>query len=223
MTTDKTKSLWGQHFRLVAEGLAETDVVIFVERLMRQHRQSLEQLDHITSLHELAKKTVEDAEKIGATIIDEARIEASAEAERIIADATRQARQIVDEGQTVAAERTDAARADIEAQEAELRRRVLERTARIDTALRSLVESAKLELSTRMRSHYLAKHLYESVHFIPAFEGLIGEIEKDLATDARDTELAAQVIGPVESDESVGPAAAETNGAEPPIPEPADD
>ncbi|MCH8149269.1 MAG: hypothetical protein IH987_15010, partial [Planctomycetes bacterium] len=61
MTSDKSKSLWGQNFRVVLEGLAETDVVIFVEKLMRQHRESLKQLDHIASLHELATKMVQDA------------------------------------------------------------------------------------------------------------------------------------------------------------------
>jgi len=29
-----------------------------------------------------------------------------------------------------------------------------------------------------MRSHYNGKHLYQSVHFIPAFHALIREIER---------------------------------------------
>ena len=219
MTTDKTKSLWGQDFRLVAEGLAETDVVIFVERLMRGHRQSLEQLDHIASLHELAKKTVEDAEKIASTIIEEARSEANAEAERIFAEATRKAGEIVEEGELAAGERSEAAREDIEAQEAELRARTLERTSRIDSALRTLVDAAKLELSTRMRSHYLGKHLYESVHFIPAFERLIRDVEKDLS-GARDGGPATRVVEPEEADESAGPG--EVEEAESPAPNPTD-
>ena len=31
MASDKSKTLWGKNFRIVTEGLAETDVVIFVE------------------------------------------------------------------------------------------------------------------------------------------------------------------------------------------------
>ena len=68
MGDEKVKSLWGQDFRVVSEGLAETDVVIFVEKMMRQHRDSLKQLDHIAALHELATKTVEDAEQLSSDI-----------------------------------------------------------------------------------------------------------------------------------------------------------
>ena len=189
MTTDKSKSLWEQDFRLVTEGLAETDVVIFVERLMREHRQRVEQLDHIESLHELAKKTVEDAEKIAASTRQEGRADAHAEAERIVAEAHRKATEIIEDGDRAANERAEAARAAIAALETEFHAKGLRRSARLDSAFQALVESAKQELSTRMPRHYVGKHLYQSVNFIPAFEKLIREVEDEIS-------VAGEVVDP---------------------------
>ena len=50
MPADKVRNLWGQDFR--SKGLAENDVVVFVEKLMSQHRESLKQADHLASLHD---------------------------------------------------------------------------------------------------------------------------------------------------------------------------
>jgi len=37
-----------------------------------------------------------------------------------------------------------------------------------------------------MRSDYIGKHLYQSVHFIPAFHALIREIEAGMKKEERD-------------------------------------
>ena len=156
MTSDKSsKSLWGKDIRLVAEGLAETDVVIFVERLMREHRQSLDQLDHISSLHELAKKTVEDAERIAAGIVDEARQKAQAEAEGIVAEGRQRVDEVIEASERDADVLSEAAREQSIAIEIEFKKLATERFGRVDAALRGLVEAAKAELATRMPTHYL--------------------------------------------------------------------
>ena len=183
MTTDRSKSLWGQKFRVVSEGLAETDVVIFVEKLMRQHRESLKQLDHISSLHELATKTVEDAGALAANIKEEAKSESESEFGRIVDDAVEKARGIVEQADAAASERTESSRAEAVAISAEGRHRLRERVASLDSALKELEESAVIELSTRMPSHYIAKHLYQSVHFLPAFRKLMKEIEAQIAEE----------------------------------------
>ena len=51
------------------------------------------------------------------------------------------------------------------------------------------MESAKQGLSTRMPRHYVGKHLYQSVNFIPAFEKLIREVEDEIS-------VAGEVVDP---------------------------
>ena len=94
MPADKVRNLWGQDFRILSKGLAENDVVVFVEKLMSQHRESLKQADHLASLHELAAMTVEEAERMAASIKEEARKEVEAESARITAEARARAEQV---------------------------------------------------------------------------------------------------------------------------------
>ena len=183
MSTEKAKSLWGQDFRVVSEGLAETDVVIFVEKLMRQHRESLKQLDHIAALHELATKTVEDAEQMATTIREEAKTQSNADSASMVAEAKKKAGQILEEADKAAKDRTEAARDTIAAVAQESRRHLRQRITEIDEALAALKESAVRELSGRMPSHYIGKHLYQGVHFLPAFENFVKKVDADLAQD----------------------------------------
>ena len=184
MASNKSKTLWGKDFRVVAEGLAETDVVIFVEQLLAEHREKLEQLDHVESLHELAKKTVEEAEELARGIRHEASREAEAESARILAEAEESAQQILEDAERAAVEQAEAASVRLATIEAEVRRSAQVRIAEIDAALKVLKESAVKELSTRMRSHYIGKHLYQSVHFIPAFESFIEAVSKGQASQS---------------------------------------
>ena len=183
MSTEKAKSLWGQDFRVVSEGLAETDVVIFVEKLMRQHRESLKQLDHIAALHELATKTVEDAEQLASTIREEARMQSDTDSASIVAEAKKTAGQILDGRAKAAKDQTQAARDTIASIDQESRQQLRQRIAGIDEALEALKDSAIRELSARMPSHYIGKHLSQSVHFLPAFENFVKKVDADLAQD----------------------------------------
>ena len=183
MTTNKVKSMWGQDFRVVAEGLAETDVVIFIERLMREYREGLEQLDHVSSLRALATKTVEEAERLASNIRDEARRGSEAASAKIIAEAREKAQVILQEAEIASREMVEAARRKVTAIEGESLKRTRQRIVEIDSALRALKESAVEELSTRMPSHYIGKHLYQGVHFISAFDSLIRAVEAELSRD----------------------------------------
>ena len=133
------------------------------------------------SLHELAKKTVEEAEGLARGIRQEASREAEAESSRILAEAEESAREILEDGDRAAAEQARAASVRLANIQAEFQRSAQERVAEIDAALKVLKESAVKELSTRMRSHYIGKHLYQSVHFIPAFESFIEAVSKGQA------------------------------------------
>ena len=183
MASDKVKNLWGKDFRVVAQGLAETDVVIFVEKLMRSHRERVKQLDHIDSLHQLATKTVEDAERMSETIMRDAGKASEAESSRLTTEAQSQAADVLEKAQTAAQQLVEAARAQAVELHKEHKSRLQHHLSEIDSALVALKEAAERELSTRMRSHYIGKHLYQSVHFIPAFETLIKQVERGLSIE----------------------------------------
>ena len=181
--TEDKKVLWGQDFRVVTEGLAETDVVIFVEKLLGRHRERVQQLDHISALNELATKTVEDAQALALSIEEEARARADSEMEKVVADARREAESIVAAGRRAAAELVSNAAADVESMKAESRVALRERTQKLDTALKAVEDAAVQELSKRMSTHYIWKYLNQSAHFLPAFRALIDEVEAQLASE----------------------------------------
>ena len=186
MVRERTKSLWGQDFRVVNDGLEESDVATFVDRLMSQHLETREQLDHLDALRDLAKKSVEEAEHLASSMREEAKRESEAASARILAEAKARAREILKKPKRLASLHEVAVRSSIAAIETDYRKKALDRMARIESALLSLKESAIKELSTRMRSHYIGKHLYQSVHFIPAFEKLIKEVEDELVKGPED-------------------------------------
>ena len=180
---EEKKVLWGQDFRVVTEGLAETDVVVFVEKLLGRHRERVQQLDHLSALNELATKTVEDAQALARSIEDEARAKASSESEEVIAEARREAESILEAGRRTAADLVRNAAADVESMKADSRTALRERIQKIDAALKAVEDAAVQELSTRMQSHYIWKYLNQSVHFLPAFRALVDEVEAQLDSE----------------------------------------
>ena len=87
------KVLWGEEFHVVPEGLAEDEVVSFVDDLMEQSRQIRDDQERQASLHRLAEQTVVEADKLAASIKQQARGEAEAEAARLIAAAEQEGRE----------------------------------------------------------------------------------------------------------------------------------
>ena len=88
--------MWGQEFRIVPAGLDESDVKRFVEELMRRYEASVERASHIEPLHELARKTVEEAEQIAVAIEKRAKEEGVRLADRIKSEAEGSAAEVVD-------------------------------------------------------------------------------------------------------------------------------
>ncbi len=95
MEPNRTKKLWGQDFRLVPDGLDVTDVALFVEGLMSRYQSSIDKASHIEPLHELARKTVEEAEHIAGEIKLRSEEEAKNLATQIRSDAEHSADEIV--------------------------------------------------------------------------------------------------------------------------------
>lgn len=99
----KTRQLWEQEFSLVKEGLAEDQVVQFVNELIARHRVQLEQRERIEAFPSLrAKQIVAEAERAAANLRLTARKEAEAEAARLEAEARQRAQEIVSEAKNQA-------------------------------------------------------------------------------------------------------------------------
>ena len=81
---------------MVPMGLAEKDVSDFVEELMARHRKTEERLEHIDSLHELAARTLRDAQALAEDIKERERKEADDYAQEVISKANEQARAILE-------------------------------------------------------------------------------------------------------------------------------
>jgi len=81
---------------VVPMGLAEKDVSDFVEELMVRHRDAEERLKHIDSLHELATRTLQDAQALVEDIKERERKEAYEKAQEIISKANEQALAIIE-------------------------------------------------------------------------------------------------------------------------------
>jgi cell division septum initiation protein DivIVA len=95
MESNRVKKLWGQDFRIVPDGLNVTDVALFVEGLMSRYQSSIDKASHIEPLHELARKTVEEAEHIAGEIKRRSEEEAESLATQIRSDAEHSADEIV--------------------------------------------------------------------------------------------------------------------------------
>ena len=181
MTSDKAKTLWGQDFRVVAQGLAETDVVIFIEKLMREHREKLKQLDHIASLHELATKTVQDAERIANTLLEDTKRDVEAQSSLIIKEAKTRAGELLQDAETAAHSYDEAARKEVTQARAQYLSKARQRLADIEGAINDVKDAAIDELSSRMPSHYIGKHLSQSIQFLAAFDSLVEHLNKGLS------------------------------------------
>ena len=92
---DHLKRIWGQEFRIVPQGLDESDVKLFVDELMRRYEASVERASHIEPLHELARKTVEEAEQIAGAIEKRAEEKGVRLAGQIKSEAERSAADVV--------------------------------------------------------------------------------------------------------------------------------
>ena len=124
MQANDVKTLWGHEFRIVSDGLAETDVVAFAERLMSQNRDNAEDDKYVASLRELGNRTFEKAEALAKEIKEQAEKEAE-----------RRSAEIVSEAERVADEITALATRAATAIEAESRKKAREKLADLDANL----------------------------------------------------------------------------------------
>ena len=112
MENANVKELWGVEFRLVPEGLAEEDVVSFVNDLQVKRKQGQGDDGGQASLLKLAEQTVIEADRLAESIKDQAREEAEEQAAAILAvskkQAIKEARGLVDKAQREVTVQTEA-------------------------------------------------------------------------------------------------------------------
>jgi len=72
------RRLWGQDFPLVSQGLSESAVVAFVNKLMEERESVAKREESLISLRQLAEKMVVEASEMAATIKKQAEAEANA-------------------------------------------------------------------------------------------------------------------------------------------------
>lgn len=88
----KLKELWGRQFRIVKNGLDESDVFSFIGKLIEENRELAGKLEHVSSLRRLAERAVVQAAKEAARIKKEAEEDARGRATAVVAEAEHQGR-----------------------------------------------------------------------------------------------------------------------------------
>lgn len=91
MATNSSKVYWGVKFSVVPNGLAEEEVVSYVNGLMEKAQRSGSATEQQSSLVKLAEQTVIEADRLAERIKEEARKAAEAEADKILKAASDKA------------------------------------------------------------------------------------------------------------------------------------
>jgi F0F1-type ATP synthase membrane subunit b/b' len=97
-------NLWGHDFNRTKSGLDEEQVVSFVSELISERDSLIKRQEHLSSLVQLAERTVAEADNIAKQVKDEALNQAKVESDKIVAQAEEQAHQVIEERKTEAIE-----------------------------------------------------------------------------------------------------------------------
>ena len=201
------RRLWGHDFRVVANGLDEADVTTFVEGVLKEYQSSIERSKHVEPLHELAQKTVSEAERIASQIKAEAGAEAERLSTQVVSDAEHEAQEII--------ARAHRAGSTLEA---EGRRKVQKRIAEIDETLQTMKRWADEEFAE------LREHEGRVALFHASFESFLRLIGEGIQLDQSSTELFSKTADlPPLDDQTVNGASGRTDGELVELPPPIDD
>ncbi len=157
----KVKELWGEKFSIVPHGLAEDQVVAYVNRLLEHSKRRESAEERQSTLLKLAEQTVIEADKLAASIKAQAKKEAEEEKARIVAQAADKARE---EGQKIikAAEDEASTRASKIVSKAEQdAQEIIERAQkRAQDILQAASEkAASIESEAKVEAEYAVRHM----------------------------------------------------------------
>ena len=201
------RHLWGHDFRVVANGLDEADVTAFVEGVLKEYQSSIERSKHVEPLHELAQKTVSEAERIASQIRAEAGVEAERQSTQVVSDAEHEAQEII----------ARALRAG-STLEAEGRRKVQERIAEIDETLQTMKRWADEEFAE------LKEHEGRVALFHASFESFLRLIGEGVQLDGPSAEPLSKTVDlPPLNDPAANGASGRLDGELVELPPPPDD
>jgi len=139
--------LWGHEFKKAAEGLDKSEVVSFVDELMKKNEALLKRAEHLSSLTKLAEKTIVEADDVAKQVKSEAEEQAKAGAKAILAEAEEQAQKITEEKRAEALARVNR---EVEAIKAKAQQQA-------ETMLEERIREIQPELKDN------AKNLYEEL------------------------------------------------------------
>ena len=169
------KELWGVEFPIVARGLAEDDVVSFVNKLMEENRRVKEERERQSSLLKLAEQTVVEADRLAESIKEQARQEAEEEASKIRAaseqQAQEQAQRVVRKAEREAAERSSAIIDEAKVEAQELTARAQKESQDIIQATRDKIPGIASE--ARLEAEYIVRRF--TVNFVEELRAVVTE------------------------------------------------
>ena len=201
------RRLWGRDFRVVANGLDEADVALFVEGVLTEYQSAIEKSKHVEPLHQLAQRTASEAERIASQIKDEAEAEAERRSAQVVSDAEHEAQEIV----------ARALRAG-STLEAEGRRKVQERIAEIDETLQTMKRWADEEFAN------LKEHEGRVAVFHASFESFLRTIGDGVRLDEPSSEPLSKTVDlHLLDDSAANGASGRANGELVQLPPPLDD
>lgn len=180
MEKSDTKELWGVDFRVVPDGLAEDQVVSFVNNMMEQNRSGRDEQERQDSLRKLAEQTVVEADKLAEEIRQQARQDAEDEAARTRSAAEEQARTEADrivkqaERDVAAESRVALARAKKQAQDIVTKARSESKT--IIQASRD--RSTAMEAEAKLEAEYIVRRL--TVKFVEEVRSVVTETSNSI-------------------------------------------
>ena len=163
MENSRLRRLWSHDFRMVANGLDEADVGLFVEELMSRYQASLDKSSHIEPLHELARKSVEEAERFASEIRERGEQDGQRRATEIISEAEHSGQEIIQRA-------FRAANAIEEESRAKVRERIADLETTFSTMKKWAVDEFQVlqELDERMRV------------FLSAYESFLRLLERGI-------------------------------------------
>ena len=156
--------LWGHEFKKAKDGLDKEQVVSFVNELMNEHKTLLKRAEHLSSLTQLAEKTIVEADNVAKQVQKEAGDKAKAGANAIVAKAEEQAQKLIQEK---SAEAVAIANKEAEAIKAKAQQRA-----------ESLLEERARKIQPELRD--IAKRLYgELLAQLESLKQQVGALEKE--------------------------------------------
>jgi len=154
----KTKEIWGRTFRIVKNGLDESEIFAFIGNLIDQNNEYATRLDNLNSLRKLADSTVIEATRQAESILTEIEHEANETAVAIISEAESKAHREVEDIITAAKKQ---ANADAEQVLSEARESAQQTN---DKAGQTLAEAESTAQDKILQAEMKAKDILEQAH-----------------------------------------------------------